>query len=240
MKAHQRHQLKQNEFATTVARVGDTVREHRSRIAVGIVAAVVVAGAIGGYLVWRKHTRDQAGALFAQATAISDAPIAPAPTVPGAAQAAGTFATVKARQEAAVAAFERVAKAYPSTDDGIAASYELAGELLSLGRLPEAEKAYQDVIARAGSSIYGASARMGLAETLTAEGQYDRAIKEYTDLAAQRDGVLPVDGVLFQLGRTYLKAGKAADARAAFKRIADEFPNSNYVADAREQLSRLG
>jgi TolA-binding protein len=133
-----------------------------------------------------------------------------------------------------------VANAYPSTPDGIAAAYQAAGALFGLGRLAEAEKAYQDVIARAGSSIYGPAARMGLAETLTTEGQYDRAIKEYTDLAAQRDGVLPVDGVLVQLARTYVKAGKTNEARATFKRVVDEFPNSNYVAEARQQMALLG
>jgi TolA-binding protein len=133
-----------------------------------------------------------------------------------------------------------VATAYPSTPDGLAAAYEAAGIMFGLGRLGEAEKAYQDVIARAGSSIYGPAARMGLAETLAGEGQYDRAIKEYADLAAQRDGVLPVDGVLVQLARTYVKAGKATEARATFKRVVDEFPNSNYVSEARQQMALLG
>jgi outer membrane protein assembly factor BamD (BamD/ComL family) len=97
------------------------------------------------------------------------------------------------------------------------------------------------VMARAGAtSIYGAAARMGLAETLAGEGQYDRAIKEFGDLAAQRDGLLPVDGILVQLARTYLKAGKLSDARATFKRVTDEFPNSTYVAEARQEMARLG
>src|SRR4029078_8764122 len=101
------------------------------------------------------------------------------------------------------------------------------GALFALGRLPEAEKAYQDVIGRAGnSSVYGAVARLGLAATLAAEGQYDRAIKECTALAAQRDGLLPVDGVLVQLARTYVKAGKMSDARASFKTVVDRFSSS--------------
>ena len=87
-----------------------------------------------------------------------------------------------------------------------------------------------------GSSFYGSVARLGLAETLASEGKFDQAIKEYSDLAAQRDGALPVDVVLVQLARTYAKAGKAADARATFKRVVDEFPNSVYVTEARQQM----
>ncbi len=241
MKAQQRHHLKQNEFAETLRRITDVFQEHGSRIAVGALIAIVVVGSVGGFLLWRKHTRDQAGALLAAAMSVSESPIAPAPTVPGATQAPGTFPTDQARQQAALAAFQKVAAAYPSTQAGIAAAYEAAGELASLGRLADAEKAYSDLLGRAGAgSIYAAAARMGLAETLAAEGQYDRAIKEYGDLAARRDGLLPVDGILVQLARTYMKAGKVSDARATFKRVADEFPNSIYVPEARQEIAKLG
>jgi TolA-binding protein len=241
MKSQQRHQLKQNEFAAGVVRLSEAARGNGRRLAIAVLAVVILAGAVGGFLLWRKHTREQAGALFAAAMAVTESPIAPPSTVPGAPQAPGTFPSTKARLEAAVAAFTQVVKAYSSSPDGIAAQYEMAGALLALGRFSEAEKAYEDVVARAGSgSIYNATARMGLAEALAAQGKYDRAIKEYTDLAAARDGQLPVDGVLVQLARTYLSAGKADDARATFKRVADEFPNSSYVAEARQELARLG
>ena len=42
-----------------------------------------------------------------------------------------------------------------------------------------------------------------------------------------------------QLARAYVKAGKPTEARAAFKRIVDEFPESNYVAEARLQITSL-
>jgi TolA-binding protein len=83
-------------------------------------------------------------------------------------------------------------------------------------------------------------ARMGLAETLVEEKQFDRAIKEYTDLSAQRDGIVPVDSVLPQLARAYVKAGKTTEARATFKRVVDEFPDSNHVTEARQQVTLLG
>jgi hypothetical protein len=241
MKAQERHQLKQNDFAQTMTRVATFVSEHRDRLTLAVVAAVLIVAIGGGYLYWKRHRDGDAGALFAMAMSIYQSPIAPAPTVPGATQAAGTYPTLEARQAAALAAFQKVADAYPSTRDGVAARYEVAGVLLSRGQFAEAEKAYQDVIAGAASTdIYGPVARMGFAATLTAEGKFDQAIKEYNDLAAERDGLLPVDGVLMQLAQTYLKAGKTSDARATFKRVVDEFPASNYVTEAREQLAALG
>ena len=241
MKSQERHQLKQNEFAATVGQVMQTVREDRQRVIVIALVAVLVVGAVGAFFMWRQKVRNDAGAQFAAAMAVSESAIAPAPTVPGATQAAGTFPNVKARSEAALSAFQKVAQAYPSSPDGLSAAYQAAGALFALGRLPEAEKAYTEVITRAGAqSLFGASARLGLAETLAAQAQYDRAIKEYTDLAAQRDGLLPVDGVLVGLARTYATAGKTADARATFKRVVDECPTSSYANEARTQMALLG
>jgi outer membrane protein assembly factor BamD (BamD/ComL family) len=40
-----------------------------------------------------------------------------------------------------------------------------------------------------------------------------------------------------ELGRASLKAGKTAEARAAFKRVVDEFPESTFVADAQQRLA---
>ena len=238
MKAQQRHQLKQNDFAATVTRISNVVAENRDRVLMAGVALIVIIVIGGGYLFWRKHTNDQASGLLGAAMAIQEAPIAPASTLPGAGQTPGTYPTDKARQEAALAAFQQVATSFPSTDSGIAARYQAAATLLTLGRLGEAEQAFQDVASR-GSSLYSQMARLGVAETLVAEGQYDKAIKAYTDLSADRDGPLPVDGILMQLARACMKAGKPQDARAAFKRVVDEFPESNFVTEARQKLALL-
>jgi TolA-binding protein len=240
MRTKERHHLKQNDFANSVARLVTTAQEQRQRAMTIGIALVVIVAIVGGYLWFAKHKRDEAGAALASATAVADSQIAPAPTVPGTKQAAGTYPTVKARQEASLQAFQAVATNYGRTPEGVAALYQSAGVLVSLGRLPEAEKAYQDVIAKAPSnSLYATMARLGLAETLAAEKQYDRAIKEYTDLSGQRDSLVPIDGVLMQLARTYVKAGKPQDARAAFKRVVDEFPDSNYVSEARQEITAI-
>ena len=239
MKAQQRHHLKQNEIAQTTARIVETFTSNRDRILTisVIVLLIVVVG--GGYFFWRQRTNDKAGAMLGVAMAIGQSQIVPAPTVPGAAQAPNTFATERARQEAALKAFQEVAATYPSTDAGIAAQYHVAGTLLAMGRLPEAEQAFAEAAARAGSSVYGAMAKLGRAEALIGQTKYDDAIKTLTDLSADRDGALPVDGVLMELARACVKAGKKEEARAAFKRVVDEFPESPYSQNARQQLTTL-
>ena len=236
MKAQERHQLKQNEFADAVARVSDVVQQNRSAVTAGIATLLIVLIALGGFFWYRSHRNDEAGALLGKAMVVVQSPIAPAPTIPGAQQNPGTFPTDKARQEAALQAFQQVITSYPSTMAANAARYHAAGALMQLGRYPEAEKAFQDAIDHAGSTIYGPVARLGLGEAYVAEKQYDKAIALYTDLSGQRDGALPIDGVLMVLGRTYAKAGKVSEARATFKRVVDEFPESMYANDARTEM----
>ena len=240
MKAQERHHLKENEFAATTARVVETVREHRDRLMMGsiVVAAIVLIG--GGYWYWHKHTNDEASGLLGVGMAIAQSPIAPPPTVPGAMQTAGTYPSEQDRQQAALQAFQQVTNEYPSTSAALTARYQMGVALMTLGRFAEAEQTFSAVSDQAGSSFYGAIARLGRAEALRYQSKYEEAIKALTDLAAQRNGALPVDGVLMQLAQTCLQAGKTQEARAAFKRVVDEFPESSYVNEARQQLTTLG
>src|SRR4030095_14352321 len=45
-----------------------------------------------------------------------------------------------------------------------------------------------------------------------------------------------LQGVLMQLGRAYMKAGKKNEAAHAFTRVVEEFPQSVYAADARKEM----
>lgn len=240
MKSTERHKLKENEFAHSVARareVMDTRGRDMSMVAIAVVVAVALAS---GYVAWR-HSRDaKANTLLAAALAVAEAPVvapvAPAPGSPMPVQQPGTFETEHAKLEAALPKFVQAADAYPGTDAGIAARYHAAGTLASLGRLPEAEQRYREVTDKAGRRIYGRTARLGLAHVLVAEGKYAEAITLYQELTTDTTAQIPVDGVLMELGRAYLKAGKKAEAAHAFSRIVEEFPQSLYAADARREM----
>lgn len=239
MKRIERRRLKRNEFIegfeTTVA----YLRDNRDQLTVtGLVVAILALG-VGGYFFWQRRVNDRASEMFGEAMAITEAQIAPPSTLPGAVQAPGTYPNEDVKMRAAVTAFQAVAKTYPSTRSGIAAEYQAASALLALNQLPEAEQGFEAVIAQAPSSMYAPLSKLGLASTYAAEKQYDKAIQAFNDLAAQRDGALPVDGILMQLAETYVHAGRLQDARVAFKRVVDEFPDSSYVAEAKTELAQI-
>jgi tetratricopeptide (TPR) repeat protein len=238
MKATERHHLKQNEFAETARRAFAAVTERRRQVLVTALAALVVVVGIAGFMMFRKAKADAAGAMLGVAMAIAQAPITPPSTLPGAAQAPGTYTSEAARSEAALKAYQDVIATHPSTPAALTARYEAAGELLDLGRHAEAETFYSEVAA-SGSAVYASVAQLGVAQAKVAAGSYDEAVTLLSDLSAARDGSLPVDGVLMQLGQAYEKAGKAQEARAAYQRVIDEFADSAYAFEARQQLATL-
>jgi TolA-binding protein len=151
-------------------------------------------------------------------------------------QQAGTYQSERAKLEAALPKLMDAANQYPTTDAGIAARYYAAATLASLGRYQEAEQRFQEVVDKAGSKLYGRTARLGVAETQVAQGKYDNAITIYREMSADAKAQLPADGVLMALGRACVQAGRKDEAVRAFTRVVDEFPQSPYAADARREL----
>lgn len=240
MKAQERHHLKENEFAVQTAWIAEQLAANRTRLLAGVGLVVAVGAIASGYFYMRAQARDRASAMLGAAIAIQQSPIAPPSTVPGATQPAGTYPTEAARAAAAQDALRKVIDAYPSGDTGTAARYFLGTALLAAGNGADAQQAFDQAVATGGSSIYADMARVGLGQALVLQNNYDEAIKTLTDLSAKRDSKLPIDGVLMELARVCRKAGKMQDARAAFKRVVDEFPQSSYVGEARQQLSTMG
>jgi TolA-binding protein len=238
MKAHERHKLKQNDFVETTMSIIGVVQENRGLAAIILAIVVVVAAAGGGWWYWRTSRANGAGALLGIAMATEQATIAPAPTLPGAQQTPGTYPTEQAKADAVVKALTAVITQYPGTDAAIQAQYQLGSEYLSQGRASDADAAFQKVV-DSGSSLYAPLGRLGRAQALMAEGKSDDALKIYSELAADRTTSLPVDGLLMEMARAAQKAGKTQEARAAYKRVTDEFPDSQYANDARQQLAAL-
>ena len=235
MKRAERHHLKENELQRLAVKARGMVEERRRETTGFIIAAIVVAVGAAGYFMWREHVQSRAHALLADALAVQEARIA----VPGTPAAPGTYPTERARLEAAIAKFKAAADAYPTTDAGVFARYQEAADQLALGNPTAAVTAYQQVIGRAGDTIHGQMARLGQAVAQARAGQYDQAINAFKELAQRKDGPLPVDGILMELGRTYRDAGKRADAQQTFNRLVAEYPDSPFTQEAKRELDTL-
>jgi TolA-binding protein len=244
MKSTERHKLKENDFGRTVARTREAVAERQQEITLTIVAVVALLVVAGGYFAFRNSRDNKATALLASALAVAEAPVvAPPPPAPGSAppiQAPGTYRTERERSEAALPRLQAAADAYPNTEGGITARFRLAATLAGLGRHAEAEQRYNEVVQKTSSrDIYHYTARLGVGEAQLAQGKAADATATFQALATDTNSQLPVDGVLMQVGRAAVIAGKKEDATRAFNRVVDEFPQSLYVTEAKEKIAEL-
>jgi len=235
MKRNERHHLKENELVQLASRTREVIDARQREVGAVAIAVILVAVAAIGYYAWRSRVEGRAGSMLADAVILSEARVGP-PPAPGTPATGPSFPTEREKYEATAAKFKAVADEYPSSDSGVFARYREGSTQMALGNTKEAAAAYQQVIDRAGSGLYGQMARLGLAEVQAREGQYDSAISTYKGLADNKDGPLPVDGILMQLGRTYLEAGKATEAQQTFNRVVDAFPESPFIGEARKEL----
>lgn len=238
MKRTERQHLKENELAHLAASAREAVASSGKQFMPLAIGVVVIVVAVFGYSAWRSRTQNRAGTLLAEAMAVQDARVG-APNAPGTPSAGPTFPTEREKTETMLAKFKAVADGFPGTEAGIFARYREAGAQMALGRAKEAAAAYEQVIGSAGTGIYGQMAKLGLAAAQAQTGEFDKAIETFKDLSTRADGPLPVDGILMQLGRVYKDAGKPADAQQTFNKLVQEFPESQFVADARRELEAL-
>ena len=239
MKTSERHHLKENDFALTVASLSESAAVHQRSLLLGAGVVLLVAALAGGYWYWHRQQNEKASALLAAARVVATAQVTALPTINSPAVGAGTYATEKARDEAAVKKFQEAAAAFPNTQAGITARYQAAGLLAELGKVSEAEQAYNEVIRLDGAGIHGRMARLGVAALQLRAGKVDPAIQTLQELSQRTDTDLPVDGVLMQLGDAYRRAGRTPEAIRAYTRVVDEFPDSAYAADAKTEIDQL-
>jgi tetratricopeptide (TPR) repeat protein len=247
MKRRERHHLKENELAHTLASAREYMEPRRKQISLAAFVIFLIAVAVIGIVVMRQRTQARAYDLLAEAMVVLEAEVVPntpvdpkSPTPPPAAmQGSGTYATEQEKLSAAVPKLRAAADAYPDSAAGITARYHLASTLAALGRHQDAVQAYDEVTKRGGDDIYGRMARLGKAEAQARAGQHDAAIATYKELAESKDSDLPTDAILMELGRAYAAAGKKDEAQKTFTRLVDEHPTSPYAAEARQQLEAL-
>lgn len=241
MKRTERHRLKQNEFAHTVARAQAALQARGGDLVKALVAVAVLIAIVGGYALWRNARESSADELLATALATHEMPVVPpqppAPGSPPPVPQPGTFQSEQERFDASLPKFLEAADANPGSQAGITARFHAAGILASIGRHADAEQHYRDVIDRAGTGIYGRTARLGLAEVQVAQGKFDSAIDLYTELTRDTSSTLPLDSVLMYLGRACARAGRTEEAVGAFTRVVNEFPQSPYAAEARREMT---
>ncbi len=134
--------------------------------------------------------------------------------------------------------FTKIAKKYAGTAAGNLASYYEGVCFLKMGDYKSAIKSLEAFNGKGTMVGYGAWGLLGDAYMET--GNSAKAIENFKKATEDKDNTLVTPMYLYHLGLAYEAANQPNEAKAAFKRIRDEYPRSMQARDMDKELARLG
>lgn len=134
--------------------------------------------------------------------------------------------------------FIKIAKQYEGTAAGNLALYFEGACYLKMGNYKDAIKALESFDGKGTTVAYEAWGALG--EAYMESGNSAKAIENFKKATADKDNTLLTPLYLYQLGMAYATTGNVNDAKAAFRRVRDEYPRSMQARDMDKELARLG
>jgi TolA-binding protein len=231
-------QIKQDELTTGLEQAAAWAARHRDELRIGGLVFLVLAGAALAITHVREQRLREGDRALRDALTTFESPVA-SELPPGAERPAGqVFPSAEEKYKTAAAAFEGVARRYPSSTAGVRATYFGALSRLELGQYAEAEKALKELQER-GAGLEPDLARLALADCYRRSGQVDKAVEAFRSFASNPSASLPRDQALMSAAQTLEDARRFAEARAAYRQLTEEFPASVFAAQARARADYL-
>jgi TolA-binding protein len=240
VRAQTRHQLKQDAFSrVTMEAAEKTVHwtvEHRSTLLiVGVVVAVVLAAALGGW--YYLGAQDEKASLeFSQAVRTLDTPLRsagspPQPDVP-------SFASAKERIAAAQKQFQQIVDRYPHTRTADMAHYFLGVTAAESGDNAVAERDFKQVAA-SGNRELASVAKLALASLYSNTNRTKDAEALYQELMNKPTTSVSKVTAQLQLAELYQNSNQPLDAKRVYEQIKKDNPNSEAAQLATQKLQDL-
>ncbi|MBZ0089445.1 MAG: tetratricopeptide repeat protein, partial [Thermoanaerobaculia bacterium] len=148
-----------------------------------------------------------------------------------------SFATEAARDARAKELFGQLDEQYGSTSVGRVAKLYLAESARTAGDRATARTLWEKYLDQDPGSAVAASVRVNLFQLDREEGKAGALAENLKKMLEDPAKPLPADLLLYQLALTQEKLGQDGDARAAYRRIVDEHPQSPYLQVAQQKSS---
>jgi tetratricopeptide (TPR) repeat protein len=228
-----KEELGRNELAEAVAHGIDFAEKHARQLVWAFVALLLGGLLVAGGWLWNRSRGRDASEDLTRALRVYGAEIVTSGARPDD-PANPTFPSEQARRERAKELFTRLAdRTFAPAAADLADLY--LGEIAMVeGDGAAARRHWDRFVEAAGSTAPGMVAQLNLIQLDRAEGKGEELAARLESLLERPDGrQLPEDTLLYQLGITQQALGRTEQARATFRRLADEFPRSPLQAEAR-------
>lgn len=237
MKREERHQAKRNDFAMLLDEVTHFAGRNVRQVALLGAAAIVLVLAVVGVKTWMRSREATGARRLAEMIDTYNAPITASIEDLQAAQAGAPSFTSAAERSRKVI---DLATPILQSGGGVARSGALLYRGMAqcdLGLYDEAEASLGEVVSRDTQGLYGSMARLRLARLMESRQKPDEALALYQQILDDDRSLLPREEGLLGLARCKEAQGRKDEAQALYQRLVNEYPDSEYLMEARKHLS---
>jgi TolA-binding protein len=240
VRAQTRHQLKQDAFSRVTMEAAEKTAhwtvEHRSTLViVGLVVAVVLAAALGGW--YYLSAQDEKASLeFSQAVRTLDTNLRPAGSPPQ--PDVASFASAKERIAAAQKQFQQIVDRYPHTRTADMAHYFLGVTAAESGDNAVAERDFKQVVA-SGNRELASVAKLALAQLYGNTNRTKDAAALYQELMNKPTTSVSKATAQLQLAELYQNSNQPLDAKRVYEQVKKDNPNTEAAQLATQKLQEL-
>lgn len=218
-----RKELKQDNVALKVEQTTHFLAVHRTlatRIAIGVVAVIVIALTASFFITSRRDAREQA---LASALTLQNAPVGAAPPNGGV-----SFPSDLAKSEAVRKAFNSIISNDSGSQEAYAAEYYLAGIDVTAGKTDDALKKYDHVAGNADAD-FASLAKLGKAQVLFSLSRAPEAEAVLKDLIAHPTAMVSKEQATMILAKG-IASTQPEEARKLLIPIASEHSDVSQAA----------
>jgi len=214
MKRIKRRQLKKDEFVTTINKIARFVKERTKELVALAVLVFVVVIVFAGVKIVKGQSQQRQSKLLGQILDLHSG--------------LNSQPENEAKLEALAGGGEFSRMAYIVLANYYLDKGDEAKAKTSLEKMPKNKK---DIIYYQAQDL--------LAQILSRQKDYDKAIEIYKKIEEENPKDYSLDVVLFHRAEVNEKKGEIAEALTLYKRVQDEFPQSYYSFEASQRAREL-
>jgi TolA-binding protein len=240
VRAQTRRQLKEDRFSrATLGAAEKTVHwtvEHKSKLTTGILAAVIVVGAVLGGWYYIDRQNEKASMDLTQAVRTLGTPVVPAGTPPQ--PDVKTFSSMQERAAAATKQLQATVDKYPHTHTADVARYLLGTSAMDLGDKSTAERQLKAVAASRPSDLAGL-AKLALANLYASDNRTKNAVDLYKELIDKPTETVSRATAQLALAQLYENSQQPQEAKRIYEQVRKENPAGDAASLAQTKLQQL-
>jgi TolA-binding protein len=240
MDRQHRRELKHDKFVDELGTLSSRAKENQRVLIMITGVAVAIAVIAYGIYFYRSNRELRGQEALASAITTMESPLLP--PAGGQATPGAKYKTEQERTAAAAKQFKDVNGKYSGTDAADVAGLYLARIDAGRGDTKTARTLIEKFVNDHPKHFLVGGARYSLYQLRIESGE---AAQVSTELQAQLSkpadqAVLPPDTLLVLLAHSYDAQGSSEKSRDAYKRIANEFPDSPYAIEAQRKIGAPG